>query len=187
MRNSYQKRIINLSRLALVLLALVCSLLAAPVLAEDPPVEEGGAGEGVAGVAAPKSDAEKAALLFSDPDDAFEYVRQGRQDPFMPMEQIVQKQGVEDEEVLTGMRRFEPGQLTLVGIVLRQNNTYMAMVQDSTSKGYAITTGTRIGRTGIVEEITSNRVLIRESSFSMAGDERYTYVDMVLKTKGGEE
>lgn len=132
-------------------------------------------------------DAEAAKALFGDDYDAdFVYVREGRHDPFMPMEQIVFDQGGDEEEILTGMRRFEPGQLRLVAIV-KQENRNIAMVEDATGKGYLIHKGLKIGRTGVVAEILPNRVVVRQTSFTRAGEVRYNDVDMVLKSKGEEE
>ena len=136
----------------------------------------------------PGSDSSKAAALFGYDDDGFVYVREGRHDPFMPMEQIIVGQGGSgDEEILTGMRRFEPGQLRLVAIVLREDNRYVAMVEDSTGKGYLLHPGTKVGRTGVVVKIAPNRVVVKQTSYTMGGDLRYNEVEMVLKTQGEGE
>ena len=54
------------------------------------------------------------AILFQEQDDAFVYKREGRNDPFVP---FVQERVASIEtpvEELTGMRKFEPGQLAVV-------------------------------------------------------------------------
>ncbi|MDH3922765.1 MAG: pilus assembly protein PilP, partial [Desulfobulbaceae bacterium] len=78
-----------------------------------------------------------AAILFQEPKDAFVYKREGRNDPFVPFveERVVAKEVLVEE--LTGMRKFEPGQLSVVAIVSRAGNTF-AMVQDSNNQGYII-------------------------------------------------
>ncbi|OGQ97629.1 MAG: hypothetical protein A2521_10660 [Deltaproteobacteria bacterium RIFOXYD12_FULL_57_12] len=117
--------------------------------------------------------------------DGFEYKREGRPDPFMPFAQVV-LQGAAEEEILTGMRRFEPGQLRLVAIVAK-GKSYRAMVEDSAGKGYTIDRGTLIGRTGVVEDIAPNQVIIKETTYTMAGERRFNTVEMLLKTRGEEE
>ncbi|MCF6291499.1 MAG: hypothetical protein L3J03_10950 [Desulfobacterales bacterium] len=143
---------------------------------------------GPAGVAPDDSDSSKAAALFGDDDDGFVYVRKGRHDPFMPMEQIIVDQGGPGSgEILTGMRRFEPGQLRLVAIVLREDKRYVAMVEDSTGKGYLLQPGTKIGRAGVVEKIAPNLVVVKQTLYTLAGDLRYNEVEMVMKTQGEDE
>ena len=58
-----------------------------------------------------------AAILFQDATDAFVYQREDRNDPFVPFiqERVVAKEVPVEE--LTGMRKFEPGQLSIVAIV----------------------------------------------------------------------
>ncbi len=141
-----------------------------------------------AGAADPGSDSSKAAALFGYEDNGFVYVREGRHDPFMPMEQIIIDQGgAGEEEVLTGMRRFEPGQLRLVAIVRREDNRYVAMVEDSTGKGYLLHPGMKIGRAGVIEKIAPNLVVVKQTSYTMAGDLRYNEVEMVMKTQGEDK
>jgi len=117
-------------------------------------------------------------------DDGFVYNRMGSPDPFVPFlpvaEKIAQK---EAEEELTGMRKFEPGQLTLVAIVFRGNEG-LAMVQDPVGKGYIIRKGTKIGRVGVVESIMTNRVVINNVTYTRAGDKRINNVEMSLKKEG---
>jgi type IV pilus assembly protein PilP len=127
--------------------------------------------------------------LFGEKVDDFVYIREGRPDPFMPYKEaeevVVEKKKEVVEEELTGMRQFEPGQLTLVAIVFGTAEP-VAMVQDSTNKGYAIRKGTKIGRHGVVEDIIPNQVIIRKTTVTMAGDKRYSKVKMVLKKEGDQ-
>jgi len=107
------------------------------------------------------------------------YKREGRPDPFMPFisEEIVQAE--KNKEELTGMRRFEPGQLTLVGIVLVRGK-HIAMVEDSVGKGYILHVGTEIGKNGIVEDIEPNKVLIKQLSHTNNNNEKiYKPIEMM--------
>lgn len=121
---------------------------------------------------------------------AFEYVLENRRDPFMPfitekaasasvdMNEIVDKQ-----EPLTGMQLFEPGQLTLVA-VLKTGSLDYAMVQDTTGKGYTLHPGTKIGRRGVVRDITPLAVIIEETAVTRAGNTIVTEIVMALKKEG---
>lgn len=115
----------------------------------------------------------------------FVYQRGNRPDPFTPFisEQTVTDQIKTEEEVLTGMRLFEPGQLTLVAIT-SSGRTPLALVQDSTGKGYILKQGLAIGRKGIVKSIMPNAVLIEESFLNSAGQKRNRAIKMVLRKEG---
>ena len=123
------------------------------------------------------------AILFREKDDAFVYKREGRNDPFVP---FVQERVVSTEtpvEELTGMRKFEPGQLAVVAIVMSPLDRF-AMVQDSNNQGYIIREGILLGRTGVVEAIVPNKVIVKNYTYNLAGDKIYKTVEMVLKQEG---
>jgi type IV pilus assembly protein PilP len=124
-----------------------------------------------------------AAILFQEPNDAFVYKREGRNDPFVPFveERVVAKEVLIEE--LTGMRKFEPGQLSVVAIVSSAGNTF-AMVQDSNNQGYIIREGILLGRTGVVEAIVPNKVIVKNYTYNLAGDKIFKTVEMVLKQEG---
>ena len=122
----------------------------------------------------------------------FEYLLENRSDPFVPfisekaasstvdMNEIVDSSGP-----LTGMQLFEPGQLTLVAI-LKKSAEDIAMVEDFTGKGYVLLEGTKIGRRGVVKDITLNNIVIEETAVTRAGKELITKVVMTLKKEGEE-
>jgi type IV pilus assembly protein PilP len=124
-----------------------------------------------------------AAILFEEPKDAFFYKREGRADPFVPFiqERVVATQ-VPIEE-LTGMRKFEPGQLTVVAIVMAHDDRF-AMVQTANNQGYIIREGILLGRTGVVEAISPNKVAVKNYTYNLAGDKIYKTVEMLLKKEG---
>jgi len=125
--------------------------------------------------------------------DSFEYILEGRPDPFVPFiteratvpnaPSVDMNEIIEKDMVLTGMQLFEPGQLTLVAL-LQSGSEALAMVQDFTGKGYVITTGTKIGRKGVVKEIAPNTVIIEETAETRAGKKIITKVVMTLKKEG---
>ncbi|MEJ2033583.1 MAG: hypothetical protein P8Y63_11210 [Deltaproteobacteria bacterium] len=131
----------------------------------------------------PGEDTKDPLLSWIEGDKGFVYQREGRSDPFVPFipEKLIE--APVDEKELTGMRRFEPGQLTLVSIVFTESKP-LAMVQDSTGKGYIITKGSKIGRSGVVSEIIPNEVVIEQKMLTTTGEKRTRTVEMVLRKEG---
>lgn len=123
-------------------------------------------------------------LLQEGTSGSFVYQREGRPDPFFPFltQQIQQAEAAAREE-LSGMRRFEPGQLALVAIVQTEKGP-VAMVQDSAGVGYMLRRGTRIGRVGEVIDIMANKVIIQQEAYSLTQEKQYRTVEMVLKKDG---
>jgi type IV pilus assembly protein PilP len=175
-----------------LLAALGCSLLTlffttASVTASTPEnhTNEGGSPVIKKETVIPKSVAELENIL-SGSGNNFVYHREGRSDPFMPFisEKVISADVEEiDEEELTGMRLFEPGQLTLVALIFAEDGP-LAMVEDSVGKGYMIREGTKIGRTGTVDQINKNTVIIKEPYRTTSGAMKYRTVQMVLKKEG---
>lgn len=124
-------------------------------------------------------------LLASMNIEAFTYQVEGRPDPFKPFisQKVVREAAEVTPEELTGMRQFEPGQLTLVAIIFTEDNP-MAMVEDSSHKGYIVRKGTKIGRSGIISDIEPNRVVIKQLSYSMSRERKYNTVEMTLRKEG---
>ena len=117
----------------------------------------------------------------------FSYQRENRSDPFMPFlrEKVVDSE-VEIESAessLSGMMKFEPGQLAVVAIIQKRSGP-VAMVQDSTGKGYIVSPGTRVGHSGIIDEITTNMILIKQQYRMTSGAIRNRVVKMLLKRVG---
>lgn len=122
--------------------------------------------------------------------DTFEYTIDGRNDPFVPF--ISEKsQSAKMDEILpvesqlSGMQLFEPGQLNLVAIVMVDDDD-IAMVEDTTGKGYILRTGMEIGRRGIITSIEPNKVTIEETAFTRAGKKLTSNIVMLLKKEGEE-
>ena len=117
----------------------------------------------------------------------FVYQVEERPDPFMPFisEKIINPAETDAEtgERLTGMRQFEPGQLNLVAIMFTSTNP-MAMLEDSSHKGYLVRRGTKIGKTGVVTDILPNEVIIKQLSYSMDQAPKYSTMEMILRKEG---
>ena len=120
----------------------------------------------------------------------FEYVIDGRNDPFIPFiseksQSAKMNEILPVEEQLTGMQLFEPGQLNLVAIVMVEDDNF-AMAEDTTGKGYVLRTGMEIGRRGIITSIQPNKVTIEETAFTRAGKKLTSNIVMLLKKEGEE-
>ena len=135
-----------------------------------------------------------AGLLFGGPAVAgrYEYPREGRPDPFTPFikpkvvtSRVNPDEIVEEAVPLTGMRRFEPGQLTLVA-VLRTGERRLAMVQDVTGRGYVLREGMPIGRRGEVTRIEEDRVVVTERARTRSGRIIVRQVLMRMHREGEE-
>lgn len=115
---------------------------------------------------------------------AFVYQREGRPDPFFPFLTQQPAKGSAGGE-LSGMQRFEPGQLKLVAIIHSAKGP-VAMVQDSAGIGYTLRRGSQVGRGGKVTDIVGNKVIIKQEAFSTGKEKEYRTVEMVL-TKDGDK
>ena len=121
----------------------------------------------------------------------FSYQTEGRPDPFRPFitPKAAAPAGANPDEIvdaeteLTGMQLFEPGQLTLVGVLSSERGP-VAMVEDQTKKGDLIKLGTPIGRRGVVAQIEQEQVVIMESARTRAGKEITSTVIMRMNKEG---
>ena len=135
---------------------------------------------------------DKTRIAIKKSTEMFEYQIEGRPDPFLPFisdRSTTTNENpdelIEDNRTLSGMQLFEPGQLTLVALMVTGGNKF-AMVQDFTGKGYIIKEGTKIGRRGVVKEIADNKVIISETARTRGGKVLTNNIAMVLKKEGEE-
>lgn len=138
--------------------------------------------------AAEETENPAAVIELNDVQSDFEYKMEGRPDPFQPFlkpkaVELDPNEIIDTNKVLTGMQLFEPGQLTLVAI-MQLGRENIAMVQDSTGKGYVLSTGMKIGKRGEIIQIDPNRVIIEETAVTRAKKEIKTRIDMVLNKEG---
>ena len=132
-------------------------------------------------------------LMGEEPEQTlqqFNYQLEGRTDPFTPFisdKAAAQKIGaddiIEDDVELTGMRQFEPGQLTLVA-VMYSGSRRIAMVEDVTGRGYILNEGMPIGRRGVISRIDGQQVTVIETAHTRAGRELETTVVIRLNKEG---
>lgn len=122
--------------------------------------------------------------------EQFEYQLDGRPDPFTPFisskaatQKIAGDDIIEEDVELTGMRQFEPGQLTLVAVMFSSHQA-MAMVEDVTGRGYVLTEGMAIGRRGVISRIDGDQVTVIETAHTRAGRKLENTVVMRLNKEG---
>ncbi|CAK8714822.1 MAG: Pilus assembly protein, PilP [Candidatus Electronema aureum] len=118
----------------------------------------------------------------------FEYQLDNRPDPFysfIAKEAKEKKDTVdpiidENNERLTGMRLFEPGQLRLVAVMGVQGSK-IAMAEDTAGKGYILRENILIGKHGKIVMIKDGQVIIQEIRKTQSGREINNEIIMTLK------
>lgn len=126
-----------------------------------------------------------------DKPDTYTYNHVGRSDPFKPFlspltaATIEQDPNeiIENNQELSGMQLFEPGQLTLVGVLLSPTQE-IGFVEDQSKKGYTLKVGTLIGKRGIVSKIDSDKVIVDETAKTRSGQEIKNTIFMKLNKDG---
>ena len=106
----------------------------------------------------------------------FDYKFEARPDPFLPFfnskkppeEKISAEKKNTTDEVLTELRKFEPGQLRLVAVMAFKDKN-IAMLEDVTGEGYLAEQGTLIGRHGIVSSVKDDLLLVTETYETTTG------------------
>ena len=121
--------------------------------------------------------------LASGQPPPFVYNRE-RPDPFFPfLTQEIMKAEAKAQAELKGTQKFEPAQLTLVGIVSSKRGL-VAMVQDASGVGYMLRKGTKIGGAGEVIQISKDKVIIEQSLKNVAGERTSRKIEMTLSKEG---
>ena len=117
----------------------------------------------------------------------YSYNPSGKPDPFKPFIQITAK---ESRTVpLTPLQRYEISQLKLVAIISAPDGNHIALVEDSTGKGYFLKKGTWVGSNdGKVTKILKDKVLIEEPYQDIFGKTKTNEISIMLhRTEEGGE
>lgn len=170
------------SLIALALAALVaaggagCSEKAQPP--PPPPPAKKAVSKEVAKAAEPAQAAKPAA------DDR--YNPKGKRDPFEPSIKIDRKLSPTDLAAVPPLQRYDLAELRLVGVIWTARGA-RALVEDSAGKGYSVTVGTKIGRSGgVVTRITDGQIFIGEESREATGARVVREFSLKLQTAGGQ-
>lgn len=95
------------------------------------------------------------------------YDSQGKIDPFKPLiqdkpEETVVANDNKPKRILTPLEKIDLSQIRLVAVILMKNKK-IAMVEESSGKGYEVGIGTFIGKNqGRVSEILSSSIVVKE-------------------------
>ena len=117
----------------------------------------------------------------------FEYTFQDRPDPFLPFLGLAgpdteppEEVEIDPNQILTGLQKFEPGQLKLVA-VLGFKDENIAMLEDVTGKGYVVKQGMAIGRHGTVTSIEPDVLLVTERYETTTGRKIVNKISMRMQ------
>jgi len=115
------------------------------------------------------------------------YDARGMRDPFVSFIKVEEsrKAGI-DTKTLPPLQRYDLGELKFVGVIWTKNGA-RGLVEDAEGKGYSVTVGTRIGRSGgVVSRITGKEILVREEFVGNRGEKISRESGIQLTTAGGK-
>ncbi len=112
----------------------------------------------------------------------------GKPDPFRPFIQISASKEYSRKVPLTPLQKYEISQLMLVAIIVTPEGN-IALVEDSTGKGYFLKKGTEIGKNdGKVKQILKDKIIIEEVYEDIFGQKKINEISLFLYRvgEGGE-
>jgi Tfp pilus assembly protein PilP len=114
------------------------------------------------------------------------YDSRGKRDPFVSFVKVEErkKAGI-DTALLPPLQRYDLGELKFVGLIWTKTGA-RALVEDAEGKGYTVTVGTRMGRSGgVVTRITEKEILVKEEFVGTRGEKVVKESGIQLTTAGG--
>lgn len=119
------------------------------------------------------------------------YDPQDRVDPFIPLlrEKEVLMPDIEDKpkRILTPLEKLDLSQIKLVAVILMKNRQ-LAMVEESTGKGYEVRIGTYIGKnSGQVSKINQSSIIVTEYMKDYKGKRQAHFQEIKLHKKESGE
>jgi len=115
------------------------------------------------------------------------YDPRGKRDPFVSFVRVEErrKAGI-DTALLPPLQRYDLGELKFVGVIWTKKGA-RGLVEDAEGKGYSVTVGTRIGRSGgVVSRITGKEILVKEEFVGNRGEKIVRESGIQLTTAGGK-
>ena len=126
----------------------------------------------------------------------FTYEPAGKPDPFIPLvsdaaitgQKAAGKAAPEDAD-LPPLQKYDLSEFKLVAIIIQDDNTSTAMVEDKAGYGYILKQGMLVGKNnGIIRQITPSTIVVEEKTVDASGSEKNNTVTLsVAKTQSGEE
>ena len=133
---------------------------------------------------APEAKAAEAQVKKAEP--APPYDARGKRDPFLSFIKVEERKraGI-DTAALPPLQRYGLGELKFVGVIWTKKGP-LGLVEDAEGKGYSVTVGTRIGRSGgVVSRITGKEILVKEEFVGNRGEKIVRESGIQLTTAGG--
>jgi len=136
---------------------------------------------------APDVPAAEARSQAKAPEPSALYDPRGKRDPFVSFIKVEERKraGI-DTASLPPLQRYDLGELKFVGVIWTKKGA-RGLVEDAEGKGYSVTVGTRIGRSGgVVSRITGKEILVREEFVGNRGETIVRESGIQLTTAGGK-
>ncbi len=119
------------------------------------------------------------------------YDPQGRVDPFIPLlrEKEVLTPDIDDKpkRILTPLEKLDLSQIKLVAVILMKNRQ-LAMVEETTGKGYEVRVGTYMGKnSGQVSKINQSSIVVTEYVRDYKGKRQAHFQEIKLHKKESGE
>jgi len=133
-----------------------------------------------------KAPAAPAAAQAKKVEQAALYDPSGKRDPFVSFVRVEERRkaavGIAS---LPPLQRYDLGELKFVGVIWTKKGA-RGLVEDAEGKGYSVTVGMRIGRSGgVVSRITGKEILVREEFVGNRGEKIVRESGIQLTTAGG--
>ena len=114
------------------------------------------------------------------------YDPRGKRDPFVSFVKVDERRKAGfDTASLPPLQRYDLGELKFVGVIWTKKGA-RGLVEDAEGKGYSVTVGMRIGRSGgVVSRITGKEILVREEFVGNRGEKIVRESGIQLTTAGG--
>ncbi len=114
------------------------------------------------------------------------YNPKGKRDPFEPFIKSDRKSSESDLASVPPLQRYDISELRFVGVIWTAKGA-RALVEDIERKGYSVTVGTKIGRSGgVVTRITDGQLFVGEVSREATGAKVVREISLKLQTSGGQ-
>ncbi len=114
------------------------------------------------------------------------YNPKGKRDPFEPFLKTERKASLSDLVAVPPLQRYDINELRFVGVIWTAKGA-RALVEDIERKGYSVTVGTKIGRSGgVVTRITDGQLFGGEESREPTGARVVREISLKLQIPGGQ-
>ncbi len=100
----------------------------------------------------------------------FNYMSEGRRDPFVPLTSIKKPLMSSDNEPATPLQSYDVDQFRLIGVIVGKGQS-KAMVVAPDGKSYVLAKGVKIGKNnGVVIKVNSDVILVEEKYYDFSGN-----------------